>query len=134
MNTSNLKPHLNAMLICDTVITEVGTNKKSLIGLFENISASSFPCAHPSLSVFVKFTDALGIYKFALEFVNFYTDIVVAKTEIPEIDVVDKLASYELVFNLHGIVFNEPGKYAFRIFANGEFVGQKPFMVHKKDL
>ena len=52
MNTSNLKPHLNAMLICDTVITEVGTNKKSLIGLFENISASSFP-AYPSLSVFV---------------------------------------------------------------------------------
>ena len=132
MNSLNLKPHLNAMLICDTVITEVGTNKKSLIGLFENIAAASFPCTHSALSVFVKFTDALGIYKFTLEFVNLNTDVVVTKTEIPEINVTDKLASYELVFNLHGIVFTEPGKYSFRIFANGEFVGQKPFMVHKK--
>ncbi len=51
-------PKTNAMLICDYVITERGTNKNSLIGVFETIGAATFPCTHFAMSVYINFSDA----------------------------------------------------------------------------
>ena len=63
-------PKTNAMLVCDYVITERGTNKKSLIGVFENIGAGTFPCTHFAMSIYIKLTDAQGAYQFRLELVQ----------------------------------------------------------------
>lgn len=125
------KPILNAMLVCDKIITEVGTNKKSLIGVFENISAYKFPCVHHSLTVYIKLTDANGKYKFCLELVDLQNDSIIGKGEMPkEIEITSPLTIHDLVFNLAALKFDHPGKYEFRIFANGEVFGQKTFSVN----
>ena len=132
------KPIANAVLICDKVITEEGTKKKSLIGIFENIGSGKFPCVHYFLSVYVKLTDALGRYKFSLELTSLETGTVLNKAEIPkEIDMPDPLRTHELVFNMGGLKFPSPGKYEFRVLANGEIFGQKTFLVEglkKRDI
>lgn len=126
------KPVVNAMLVCDKVLTEAGTSKKSLIGIFENIKAYKFPCGHPFLAVYIKLTDANGSYKFKLELVSLETGSIVGRAEMPkEITIKDPLMTHELVFNLGGLRFESPGKYEFRIFANGEVFGQKTFAVQK---
>lgn len=123
-------PKMNAMLICDSVITEVGTNKRSLIGVFENINAFKFPIAHHFLAVYVKLTDAQGTYKFKLELVDLGKNIIVGKGEIPDsINITNRLGTYELVFNLGGLKFDHPGEYEFRIFANERIFAQKKFSV-----
>lgn len=125
-----LTPKCNAMLICDSVITEQGTNKKSLIGIFENILAHHFPCTHNSLSVYIKLTDARGSYKFRLELVDLKENSIIGKGEIPnEIKIDNPLGTHELVFNLGGLQFKHPGKYEFMIFANEEIFAQKKFSV-----
>lgn len=129
MNTAPT-PKSNAMLICDYVITEQGTNKKSLIGVFENIGAASFPCVHHSLSVYIKLTEAQGRYKFRLELVNLQTNTVAGKAEIPQEIVIDHpLKIHELVFNLQGLRFDQAGDYEFRIYSNDKIFGQKMFSV-----
>jgi len=126
------KPVVNAMLICDKIITEVGTNKKSLIGIFENISAYKFPCVHHFLSVYIKLTDARGDYRFKLELADLEDGSIVGKAEIPKtVNVSSPLAIHDLVFNLAAMKFNHQGKYEFRIFANDEVFGQKTFMVNQ---
>ncbi|MCK5450380.1 MAG: hypothetical protein KAI70_01295 [Candidatus Omnitrophica bacterium] len=126
------KPIVNAMLVCDKVITEAGTNKKSLIGIFGNINAFKFPCVHHFLSVYIKFTDANGRYKFRLELTDLENNTSVGKSEIPkEVNVNNPLETHDLVFNLVGIRFTHPGKYEFRIFANDEVFGQKTFIAHE---
>ena len=131
---SGSKPIVNAMLICDKVITEVGSNKKSLIGVFENISALKFPCIHHFLSVYIKLTDANGKYVFRLELIDLEDDKIIGKAEMPkEIVVTNPLAIHDLVFNLAGLKFERPGKYEFRIYANEEVFGQKTFLVRKID-
>jgi hypothetical protein len=123
-------PKTNAMLICDYVITETETNKKSLIGIFETIGASQFPVVHHSLSVYVKLTEANGIYRFQLDLTDLKTDSQVTKCEIPEdLKIDNPLRSSELVFNLRGLKFPHPGEYEFRIYANGLIFGQKSFLV-----
>ncbi|MBU0683581.1 MAG: hypothetical protein ABIH85_04605 [Candidatus Omnitrophota bacterium] len=126
------KPIVNAMLICDRIITEAGTNKKSLIGIFENISAYKFPCVHHFLAVYIKLTDARGEYKFRLELGDLENDGIIGRAEIPKpIKVENPLAIHDLVFNLAGIKLMHQGKYEFRIFANDEVFGQKTFLVNQ---
>jgi len=118
------------MLICDYVITEHETGKKSLIGIFETINARQFPIVHNALSVYVKLTDANGNYKFQLDLVDLQNDHVLNKCEIPnELQITNPLKSSELVFNLHGLKFPHLGEYEFRIYANGRIFGQKSFLV-----
>ena len=129
---SSRNPKVNAMLICDKTITEVGTNKKSLIGIFENINAYKFPCTHPFLSVYIKLTDANGKYKFSLELVDLENDKPIGRGELPQIlEIKDPLVTRDLVFNLASLKFPHSGTYEFRIFANNQICGQKTFLVNK---
>ncbi|MFH1837806.1 MAG: hypothetical protein ABH862_06830 [Candidatus Omnitrophota bacterium] len=131
---NSVRPIVNAMLICDKVITEADTNKKSLIGIFGNINAFKFPCIHNFLSVYIKFTDAIGEYNFHLELIDLENNSVVGRSDIPkEIAVTDPLATHDLVFNLSALKFMHPGKYEFRIFANDAIFGQKTFLVNKME-
>lgn len=125
-------PKPNAMLICDHVIAEVGTNKKSLIGVFENINAVKFPIIHPLLAVYAKLTAAKGSYRFRLELVDLQRNVILGKAEMPEdIPIDNPLGTHELVFNLGGLKFDNPGEYEFRIFANEKIFAQKTFLVIK---
>lgn len=125
-------PKANAMLICDYVITERGTNKKSLIGVFENIGAVTFPCTHFALSVYIKLTDAQGEYHFRLQLVDLQSDTVIGKSEMPEgVRVPSPLDAHELVFNLRGVRFMHAGNYEFQIFANDRIFGQKKLVVEQ---
>src|SRR3989338_11527853 len=119
-------PKTNAMLICDYVITEQGTNKKSLIGIFENITAPQFPMTHYSLSVYVKLTDAQGDYQFRLELVDLKTNGVLAQCALPQsVHIGNPLETRELVFNLRGLKFSQAGQCEFQIYANDHIFGQK---------
>jgi hypothetical protein len=127
------RPKANAVLICDYVITEQGTNKKSLIGIFENINVRRFPCAHHSLSVYIKMTEGQGNYSFRLELVDLQDNQTVGGGELPnEINMPNPLRAHELVFNLKGLKFAHAGEYEFRIFANDKIFGQKSFVVTER--
>lgn len=122
-------PVKEAMLLCDSIITEIGTNKKSLIGIFENISAIKFPCLHFRLGVYIKFTNAEGKYNFKLELLDLEKNQIIGQGNIPELGIPDRLGSYELVFNLEGLAFNHPGKYDFRVSYDGVIFANKTFNV-----
>ena len=127
MNT--IRPSKEAMLICDSIITEANTNKKSLIVIFEEITTFKIPFRHDSLSVYVKFTGALGEYVFQLELVDLKSNEMVGRGQIGPVTLSNKLHSYELVFNLRGLMFKHAGKYEFRISAGDEVFGIKSFTV-----
>jgi len=125
-------PRLKAILICDQIITEVGTNKKSLIGVFEIINTPNFPCIHPFLALYVKFTEAKGEYTFKLELLDLNKNLIIGRGEIPKpIRIEDPMKTTELVFNFRGLTFNHEGEYEFRLFINGKIFAQKTFLVRK---
>ena len=128
--TNVIKPCKEAMLVCDSIITEAATNKKSLIGIFEEITCGKLPFRHDSLSVYVKFTGALGDYEFKLELIDLHTNETIGRGSMRgPISIKDKLASFELVFNLRGLMFKHAGKFEFRIYANEDVFATKTFTV-----
>jgi hypothetical protein len=127
---SHEHPRLNAMLICDSTIREQGTGKVSLIGIFANVSAFSFPSRHPTLSVYANLADAAGKYRFKLTLHRRDDGAKLGEGGM-DAEVVDRMQPAELVFELRDLWFEKPGRYDFALLANGREVGSKVFNVVK---
>lgn len=122
-------PVVKAFLICDYVIHEQDTNKKSCIGIFHQINAPSFPCRHGQLSVYANLTNALGEYAFKLSLVHLRDDKEIGSGSTPKLTIPDRLQTAELAFRLQNIVFPHPGKYEFRLEANDRVIATKEVAV-----
>ena len=121
-------PALNAMLICDMTIREEVTGKTSLIGIFENIEARQFPVRHGLLCVYAKLTDAQGEYDIRLDLVRLDDLTLIGQAQI-HATLEDRMGVAELDFQLGNLVFERPGRYEFRLWANNRVVGNKSFTV-----
>ena len=127
------KPEVKAFLLCDYVLHEAGTNKKSLIGIFEQVNTPRLPFRHGRMSVYANLTDVHGTYDLTLRLVRLRDGKVLLEAKGLRIQVTDPLQVSELGMNLEGIVFEEPGKYEFALYANEQFLQSKPFRVVKHD-
>lgn len=125
------KPEVKAFLLCDYVLHEAGSNKKSLIGIFEQVNSPRFPFRHGRMSVYANFTDAHGSYDLALRLVRIRDGKILLEAKGMRVQVQDPLQVSELGVNLEGIVFEEAGKYEFALYANEQFLQSKPFRVVK---
>jgi len=114
-------PSVVAMLVCDHVITEVGTNKKSLIGVFENFFSTQFPAVLARISVYVKLADAFGKYQFKLRLVRLKDESLVAEIGI-DAEVKDSSHYSELALNMGNLPLPAPGKYEFQLYANDVYL------------
>lgn len=125
------KPVPLAMIICDTIIDDRDTNKKSLIGVFNNISSSQFPCRHYKMNIFVSLTDGRGKVAGKLKCVKKDTNKNILELGGP-IEFPNGNAVVEFNFEIMGIVFPEPGIYTFDFFCDNEPIISRNFIVTKK--
>jgi len=79
MPPSKPSPTGLAIVICDQIIEDKLTGKKSLIGIFNQIGTQSFPCRHPQLCVFVSLTEGRGQCAARLRIVHDESEHVVAE-------------------------------------------------------
>jgi len=125
------KPEVKAFLLCDYVLHEAGTNKKSLIGIFEQVNSPRFPFRHGKMSVYANLADAHGAYELTLRLVRLRDGKILLEAKGMRVTVGDPLQVSELGVNLEGIVFEEPGKYEFALYGNEQFLQSKPFQVRQ---
>jgi len=133
--TSLAAPHpaCNAMLICDQAVQEGATGKTSLVGIFENVSAHQYPAHCGLFTVYAKLTDAQGEYRIRLELISLGDFTVIGQKEF-RATIADRMVPAELVFQIAGLVFEKPGRYEFRLYANERWVGSKSlYFVQARD-
>jgi Family of unknown function (DUF6941) len=109
-------PSVLAMLICDQVIIDQFSGKKSLIGVFDNINSITFP-APVNCAVYAKLADAEGEYKFKLRLVNLKDESLIIELEVDGTAKTQTEPS-ELALYLMGVPLPEPGKYELQLYAN----------------
>jgi hypothetical protein len=113
-------PSVVAMLICDQIITEQVTNKKSLIGVFDKFFSPLFPTVFPRLSVYVKLADASGDYLFRLRIVKLKDESPLAEVRL-DAKIPDTEEYAELALNM-GFLVPEQGKYEFQLYAGENYL------------
>lgn len=121
-------PALNAMLICDQVVQDEATGKTVLVGIFETVSAYQFPARHGFLCIYAKLTDAQGEYRIRLELVRLEDLRVIGQGKL-RATFGDRMAPAELIFQVGDLLFQGPGRYEFRLYANDRWMGSKSLNV-----
>ncbi len=120
-----------ALLLCDSVITDEDSKKKTLVGIFDRILVQKFPTAYRPLTIYARLIDAEGTYDFRVEYVQVKTDKILAQGSFSGIKVEDRLSPIEILLTLPSIPIPKPGQYEFRIWANKFYVGRISFIAEK---
>ena len=121
-------PEVLAMVICDTVIEDVESGKKSLIGLFDHVHTSHLPSIVNELNVFLSLTDGHGSPAAELRCVNSASGEELFRTE-GEVEFPDPLSVVDLHFRFQGCEFPEEGEYRFQFFCGGDLLRERKFHV-----
>ncbi len=115
-------PTLLAFIVCDTVIHDAGTQKKTLVGVFDQVLSAAAPFA-TNVGLYAKMVEGSGPYTIKVRMVNLKDESPVmeisanANWDAPE----DPL---ELGMNLRGLPIKDFGTYEFQLFANEIYLGR----------
>ncbi|MGQ0809955.1 MAG: DUF6941 family protein [Nitrospiraceae bacterium] len=124
-----VKPSIQAFLVCDSVIEDSLTKKKSLIGIFTHLQALTFPLQHNQMGLYFCLTDATGAYHFDIDLIHLNTEHLICRATLPDIVIDDRLQISDFGINIPALVFPAPGRYEFRLLMEGHLLAQKDFNV-----
>jgi hypothetical protein len=125
-------PHVLAMIICDMVIDDRISGKKSLVGLFDAIATTVLPCTVNELHVFLALTDGYGSMKTRLRCVKACSDEELFTTE-QEVSFPDPLTVVEMNLGFCGCEFPDAGEYRFQLYAGQSLLCERKFHVSLVD-
>ena len=123
------KPSVQAFLVCDQVIEDSLTKKKSLIGIFTHLQTVSFTFQHQQMGLHLCLTDAEGLYHFDIDLVYLNSEQLVCRATLPNIEIADRLQISDFGINIPLLIFPAPGRYEFRLRMEGHLIAQKDFNV-----
>src|SRR3954470_927454 len=108
------KPIGIALIVCDQIIQDVATNKRSLIGVFNLVYSEAFPFTLHKLCVMASITQINGNVKIALDCSDETHDE--ALVSIPgNASSSDPNAVLDMAFELDQFTFPRPGIYCFEL-------------------
>ena len=122
-----------ALVMCDAIIEDKLTGKKTLVGLFDRVQAAKLPCIHPAVNLYVSLTGGRGEYP--CEAVCRHTDNqTIAFSTKGRVTLTDPRQVVDLVFRLNGVRFPKPGTYWLHFLVDGVPIMMRPVFVQKKKL
>lgn len=124
-------PTLVSLLICDQVIDDRLSNKKSAIGLFNAIMVGRMPAMLAQLVVMASLTEIREKAKIELRIMRDRDNEVLFRAE-QEIAADSPLATVDLVFALQGIRIPTADQYAAELRCEGEILGRRRFHVYDR--
>lgn len=120
-------PNLVNMILCDYTIVQKGTEKKSLIGIFNKVKHGALIQAHLYFTV----SDMPRSCDFRVDFERMPETLDETHEKIFSIEIkhnkdvnLDKLQTYEFIIPFK-VKFPKPGLYEIKLFANAELCGQR---------
>ncbi|MEI6235283.1 MAG: hypothetical protein WCT04_19665 [Planctomycetota bacterium] len=125
-----VKPIVLAILLSDSVIREQGTNKLSLIGTFNGLFSNTYPCTHPTMSVYIAITEGRGRVPCRLRMIGMEDNSTVF--DLPgQIDFGGPTSVGELVFQLQQVRFPNPGVYSIEFWTGNDLLASRKLNVQK---
>ncbi len=118
-----------AMIICDQIITEDKTNKKSLMGCFNNVSSTEFPTRPINWVVFVALTNGRGAYQGKLKCINEDEQNETVFELGGPVIFNSPLQTVEMGFKLANLVFPKPGTHAITFSCDDVMILHRRFSV-----
>ena len=126
---ANPIPTVLAFLICETVITDAETQKKTIVGVFDRVLAGVAPQSI-NLGLYAKLVEGNGQYTFMIKMVNLKDEGRVVQVPILG-NWANPQAPFELAVNFRGLVVPDFGTYEFQLYASDVYLGRAVFSLEK---
>ena len=124
------EPALTALFLADNVIIEQGTNKKSVIGIFDQFFSPTFPVSFPPWSIFAGVTNLEGEHSFALNLVSEQDEVIVAMSGSFKIETASQ--GMDFAPRIPQAIFPRAGQYRLTFHIDGIAIGQR--ILHLRQL
>lgn len=121
-------PTVVSMLICDQVIDDKITNKKSAVGIFNIIMVPRVPTTVSQMAVMISMTEIGGPTEIELRLIQDTDNAVLFDTR-GLIAAPDPLATVDLIFGIQGLKLPKSGQHAFEVLCNGEILARRRFHI-----
>jgi len=112
-----MMPVVHILTLCDQTILEQGTGKMSIIGIFKNFNAFSFPAVMRK-NVFISFSGGGGDCKTSLRIVKVSTGEILANLELT-LHIKDRTALATITAGVE-VKFDGPDTYEVQLWGGGE--------------
>jgi len=123
------KPALNYTLLCDDVRQELG-GKFSLMGLFENIYASTFPTVHPRFVILNDWTGGKGDFTVTIRLLGPDKEQVLSESE-SRISLQSEAQRHRDISVRFNTTFPVPGTYWIETLIDNSRVSLTPLLVQQ---
>ncbi|HXY62602.1 MAG TPA: hypothetical protein VEJ22_06680 [Nitrospirota bacterium] len=127
MTGTTIKPRLIYTLLCDDVRQEMG-GKYSLMGLFESISAHSFPALHHRFAIMNEWTGGQGEFTVKIRLLSPDQAEVISESET-KLSLFNETQRHRDISIRHNTTFKVPGTYWIETLLDGERAGMTPIML-----
>jgi hypothetical protein len=125
---STAAPTLVSFLICDQVIDDKLSNKKSAIGIFNTILVPKVPAMIHQMAILASVTEIAGRVELEIRLMR-DTDNAVLFSGKGHVEAPNPLAIVDLLFAMQGVKIPAAGQYAFEILSGAELLGRRRFQV-----
>lgn len=119
-----------AFLLCDQVVVDAQTGKKTLVGIFDRIIVGKCPAKHSPCTLFFRGGDCEGRLGISVKYLKSDTQELLAEAAA-EAEVA-KRGDLELTMMLPPIDIPSPGKYEFQLYINGRYIQRVRFTVTER--
>lgn len=117
-------PSLLGLLLCDQVLIDQRTDKKTLVGLIDIVTTPKLPALR-EMGFYARLTDLEGSYDFSIRVVQLTDEErLIAEAQTPPTVVKDRLDIVEIVINLPLLALPDYGRYEFQLLASGVYLGR----------
>ena len=121
-------PSVVSLLLCDQVIDDKLTGKKSAIGIINTIVAAQIPTTIQQMVILASVTEISGRVELELRLIR-DTDNQVLFGGKGTVEAPNPLAVVDLLFAMHGVHIPEAGQYAFEMLSEDELLARRRFQV-----
>ncbi|MBL8878600.1 MAG: hypothetical protein JNG88_05720 [Phycisphaerales bacterium] len=125
---SRSTPTLVSLLLCDQLIDDRFTNKKSAIGMFNTIISPTMPTVIQQVTVLASLTELSGQSIVELRLVRDADNGLIFSGN-GRVDAPNPLAVVDLIFTLQGIQLPTPGQYAMELWSSDDLLGRRRFQL-----
>src|SRR5262245_33284075 len=111
------RPSALGLFLCDQVLVDRDSGKRTLVGLFDTLACPLFPFVCHRLIVYAALTDGQGRMAFDLVLSDIETEEQLSVRSI-EAELPGPLTVAHFLVRYESLVFPAPGQYRFELFAD----------------
>lgn len=120
-----------AFLLCDRLITDADTKKKTLVGIFDRVWVSEFPTEHQGAALYARLLGAEGDYNIRIEYVQVDGQSILGEGTA-RMQVQDRHIPAEFSIMLPPLPIPKPGWYEFRLWMNERYIQRVGFLAAQR--